>query len=337
MKKLRALCTLDRLARLDQKIPEGAPVESKHQNTWLANRRAAATIESDFAKLPKGAVATVDGVAIPQKHFARDFLETADAQDVRRLVDMLARSTFMDDLLHRKGKPLTEADLDVELASRKKEFESKPQYRGVDFAEIVKQSTWLTVDQWKHSRGFRLEAGYSKLAEATATQEDLLAFYEKHIDVFGPTYTVKHLLVRGARDPSAHKGPGPAPQPIEKARAQVEALAADLRSGRKFEDLVQLYSEDTATKLTGGLLEPFTAAAARRFHEPFQKAVAALEVGAVSGPVETPDGVHLIKLERKDPPPPSDMVSGVLKREVGLETFRALWDAATYGVNVRFE
>lgn len=335
-KKLRSNVVLERLARIDQRIPENAPVEPKHQNTWLANRRKEAAVETDPAKLAPGAVALVEGYVILQKDFVRDFLETADKGEIRRVVDMLARSAFMDDVLADRGLALEDADLDLELAARKVDFESKPQYKGIDFAEIVKQQTTLTPDQWKRTRGFRLEAGYSKLGRRGAVKDDVQAYYEEHLAVFGPRFTVRHLLVRGSDRPEAHRGPGPAPQPMAKARAQVEAVVAELKKGKRFEDLVQLYSEDVATKLNGGALEPFTPGE-RKLHDSFVKAVEALDVGQVSGPVETPAGVHLVRLDRKDPPPAVDVVEPLIRRELGLKKFRDLWNAARYGVDLKVD
>lgn len=335
-KKLRSNCVLERLARIDQRIPEAEPVTAKHQNTWLANRRKEAAVELDLEKLPPGTVALVDGSSITYRDFARDFLQTADKSEIRRLVDMLARSVLMDDVLAARKLPLADADLDQELAARKTDFESKPQYQGLSFTDIVKQTTGLEADRWKRTRGFRLEAGYSKLGRHAAMKDEVQAYYEQNLSFFGPRYTVRHLLIRGAEHPETWKGAGPAPQPIAKARVQAEVVAAEIRKGKRFEDLVQLYSEDTATKLSGGVLEPFTPGDSR-LHESFTKAVQSLEVGQTSPPVESPAGVHLIRLDRKDPPPPVDAVEALIRRELGLRRFREAWNAARYGVDVKLD
>ncbi len=335
-KKLRSNCILERLARIDQRIPDAEPVTAKHQNTWLANRRKEAAVETDLDKLGAGTAAMVDGTAITYRDFARDFLQTADKAEIRRLVDMLARSVLMDDVLATRKLPLADSDLDLELQARKSDFEAKPQYQGLSFTDIVKQTTGLEADRWKRTRGFRLEAGYSKLGRHASMKDEVQAYYEQNLSYFGPRFTVRHLLIRGAERPEAWKGPGPAPQPIAKAKMQAEVVAAEIRKGKRFEDLVQLYSEDTATKLSGGVLEPFTPGE-NRLHEAFTKAVQSLEVGQTSPPVETPAGVHLIRLDRKDPPPPVEAVEAVIRRELGLRRFRETWNQARYGVDVKVD
>lgn len=335
-KKLRTLCLLDRLARVDQKIPEAVPVEPKHHHTWLANRRKTAVVETNPDKLPAGAAAVVDGATISLKDFARDYLQKADRAEIRRVLDMIARSTLMEATLKAQGAELTDADLATELAARKAEFEAKPQYQGIDFAEIVRQTTGLTAERWTKSRGFRLEAGYAKLGRRFAQKDDVQEFYEKNLGYFGPRLTVKHLLIRGSDRPASANDKGPPPQPMAKARTQIAAVQAELRAGKRFEDLVQLYSEDVSSKLSGGGLEPFTPGESR-LHPVLVQAALALDVGAISPAIESPVGVHLLKLEKKDPPPSVEAVEPTIRRELGLRRFKELWNAARYGVDVKVD
>ena len=54
-------------------------------------------------------------------------------------------------------------------------------------------------------------------------------------------------------------------------------------------------------------------------------------------PVESPAGVHLIRLDRKDPPPSVEAVEALIRRELGLRRFREAWNAARYGVDVKID
>ncbi|HYC79338.1 MAG TPA: peptidylprolyl isomerase, partial [Planctomycetota bacterium] len=349
-RKLRFTVMLKRLARLDQKLPADVRVEEKHQNTWLANRRREAKIETDLATLPPGVAATVDGRAIAFRTLVAEYLElsrskarkaagkaeTEEARDVRRVVDMLAQAALVEALLAKHGLKLEDADLDAEAAHHKAEWEAKPQYRGLQFEEVFFQRSGITVEQWKKTRDFRLKAGIGKLGQALATRDEVQAWYEKNLSRFGPRYTVKHLLIRGSDAPKPADAAGRSVQPLAKARKQMEAVSAELAAGKRFEDLVALYSEDTATKLNGGGLEPFTPGE-RRLPAEFVALAERLEPGQVGGPVESPAGVHLVKLEKKEPPPPVEEVDGVVRRELGMERFRAAWLAARRGVAVRLD
>ena len=78
--------------------------------------------------------------------------------------------------------------------------------------------------------------------------------------------------------------------PDEDALAQIQA---DLDAGKDFADLAKQYSEDIGSADGGGDLG-YTSGAT--FPEAFEVALALLEVGQVSGAVETDAGMHFIKL-----------------------------------------
>ncbi|MCP4003539.1 MAG: hypothetical protein GY725_05035 [bacterium] len=72
-----------------------------------------------------------------------------------------------------------------------------------------------------------------------------------------------------------------------KAKARVEA-------GEDFADVAKELSDDAATKEQGGDLGRFPRG---RMMAPFDEVAFGLEVGAISGPVETERGVHLIRVD----------------------------------------
>jgi len=78
------------------------------------------------------------------------------------------------------------------------------------------------------------------------------------------------------------------------------ALAAELKSridnGESFEALVLEYSDDLGSAEDGGDVGYTTG---DNFVEPFEQALLTLDVGEVSGPVQTEFGVHLIKLTER--------------------------------------
>lgn len=74
---------------------------------------------------------------------------------------------------------------------------------------------------------------------------------------------------------------------------QLEAIAARVASGEDFGDLAREYSDDIGSREAGGDLG-FSDGTA--FPEAFEEALGELEVGAVSGPIETDSGWHLVKL-----------------------------------------
>jgi hypothetical protein len=91
--------------------------------------------------------------------------------------------------------------------------------------------------------------------------------------------------------------------PIEATQAQrdsVRALLTQLRTrivgGARFEDIARQYSQDPGSASSGGDLGFFSRG---EMVQPFEDAVLALEQGQVSDVVETPMGLHLIRLEER--------------------------------------
>jgi peptidyl-prolyl cis-trans isomerase D len=79
----------------------------------------------------------------------------------------------------------------------------------------------------------------------------------------------------------------------DKDDALIAEIQAKVDADADFTQLVKEYSQDVATAETGGDLG-FTTG--DTFPEAFEQALAALEVGQVSAPVETESGTHFIKL-----------------------------------------
>lgn len=99
---------------------------------------------------------------------------------------------------------------------------------------------------------------------------------------------VRRLLVK--LDPAATEEQKAA------ARTRAESLHKELQGGKDFAELARAQSDDEASKANGGDLGWVE----RSSLEPqLAEAVFALEAGALSAPVETPSGLHLVKVEEK--------------------------------------
>ena len=125
----------------------------------------------------------------------------------------------------------------------------------------------------------RLQDLYAGVAE-----DDVQQAYEQHIEemVLPTQRQAAHILLEFDGD-------------SEKAEAEASLLDAKSRlaAGEEFAVLAEELSHDDASKTSGGDLGYTTG---ELFPAEFEEALAALEVGQISDPVETEAGLHLIKL-----------------------------------------
>lgn len=130
------------------------------------------------------------------------------------------------------------------------------------------------------------------LADPSAVPADeVKAYYEAHQDRFARPEQVRarHILLKLDQD---------APEAEAKdVRSKLLRIKAQLAKGKSFADLAKKYSEGPSNA-TGGDLGWFSRG---MMVGPFEEAAFALESGAVSEPVRTRFGWHLIKLEEHRP------------------------------------
>lgn len=126
----------------------------------------------------------------------------------------------------------------------------------------------------------------------TVDEEEMQAYYDRFNSQMQvpATYRVRHVM----------KKPDPASGDAGRAaaRSQLEALRQQLAEGADFAALAKEHSDDERTREQGGEM-PWIVLTGRENN--FEPAVAELEVGEISGVVETPAGLHLIELLEKRP------------------------------------
>jgi parvulin-like peptidyl-prolyl isomerase len=127
------------------------------------------------------------------------------------------------------------------------------------------------------------------------TDADLRRLYLQH-----PQYqlTVRHLVIlSNEADPPAKRA---------EARSRAESALRRIRGGESFAQVASQVSEEPGAAATGGLLPPGRQGS---WVKEFWQAASALKEGDVSGVVESPYGFHVLKLERRDTVPFSEVRS----------------------------
>lgn len=126
-------------------------------------------------------------------------------------------------------------------------------------------------------------------ADTTLTDEELRRLYEE--DQPGTRVQARHILMGFPDQPTEAQK--------DSVREVMSGILDRVRAGEDFGELARTYSQDRGSGAQGGDLGEFGAGEMVR---PFEEAAFALEPGEVSDLVETPFGIHVIRLDRKTTP-----------------------------------
>ncbi len=114
---------------------------------------------------------------------------------------------------------------------------------------------------------------------------------------------------------------------------EAKAIKAELDGGKDFAQLAQEKSTDPSAKQNGGDLGFF---AKGMMVKPFEDAAFTMEVGAISNPVQSDFGWHIIKLEEKrtSQPPSMEQIAPQLQQQVMFKNFEDQVAALKAGVAI---
>lgn len=231
------------------------------------------------------ALAIINGQPISRKQVMDKLVETHGLPVLQQMIALdLARQETQ-----RRGLQVTPADVQAQFDSALQEIVPASDAQGVTLSPESKQQALQNILQQRcltmpeFMMAMERNAHLRKLVEADfAVDEPTL--HEEFARLYGEKVEVRHIQV-SAGD----------------TRALNEAL--DLLSrGIDFAEVAQRISMNQDTAARGGLMEPFTftdkdiPAALRDY-------AFSLSVGQVSAPLQTGQYVHILKLERRLPPP----------------------------------
>jgi peptidyl-prolyl cis-trans isomerase C len=244
-------------------------------------------------------LATVNGEKIIREDLYRMLEATGippgadDEQSIYRIgIDGLVNSKLVKQYLKKQPSvAVSDKDVDAEFTN----FSEMLKKDGQD-VHVALASHGITVVQVRDDIRSRLS--WNKYIEAVSTDANLKKYVADNKDVFNKTQVqASHIVIRVEPDASlADK---------EKAKQKLVAIKKEIDSNKiSFADAANKYSEDEGNKSSprGGDLGYFVRRG--QFNDQFTAAAFALKKGAVSEPVETPFGYHLILVtDRKEGTP----------------------------------
>ena len=190
--------------------------------------------------------------------------------------------------------------LDLQILSAKgraEKLQTTPEYKSLLAAMEQQCFARVLMDEDRPgSEGQKLK---DKAENPTA--EEVQAYFKANMERYSTPerFTARHILVSLKGAP----GSGDKGLPEAEAKEKVAKIQAELKAGKKFEDLAKEYSDDPGSKNNGGLYKdiPFG-----RFAKEFEEAVRTQEIGKVGEPVKTNFGYHLIVVEARTPKAEAD-------------------------------
>ena len=179
---------------------------------------------------PPGVAASVNGQNIPDSVVSETALQTAGAT----IADRLIINTLVDQEARKQGVQATPSEIDEKIDEIRNQI--KPQT-----LENALEQTHMDVNDLREIQRVRVEA--EKLVGKTIGPVRMV--HVRHIVI----------LVKGVGSGSPS---GRTEHTEDKARAIIAAIQRELKAGKKFGDLATQYSEDSATKKSGGDLGVLT-------------------------------------------------------------------------------
>lgn len=216
---------------------------------------------------------------------------TSSAKFTEMLADQFLVEQLSDGIINSSFVTSSEVAILAALADQKRDFEfARLAYQ--PFKDAVSLSEEQIAEYYnenllQYMTERKLSVEYIELNQAMlvdsqeVTAEQVQARFEQEAASADNSSSLRaaHILLQDSSD------------------EQIAEVQAKLDAGEDFAQLVKQYSQDVATAETGGDLG-FTSG--DTFPESFEQALAALEVGQVSAPVETDSGTHFIKLLEVD-------------------------------------
>ena len=259
-----------------------------------------------FPKGPAGVAATVNGERIPEADVARrvaryktaDKALQTDSPEAKQAMSNI-RDTVVDEMIkwsllvqEAKKKKIvpTPAKIDEAVAEFKKNFKDDGDMK----TQLAKEGKNPGDIRQLLTEGLQVSELQNRwMADASVSEAEIAKFYRENIAEFAVPEGVsaRHILLAF--------GPNPTEADKIALRKRAEDLLKQAQAkGADFAALAQKNSDDKSSAARGGDLGPFPRGV---MEKSFEDAAFGAKEGEIVGPVETPYGYHIIKVENKIP------------------------------------
>jgi peptidyl-prolyl cis-trans isomerase C len=258
-------------------------------------------VEAEDEKASKGIAAVVNGAAINQEEVDRRmdalernlFLEGKvippdKVQEAKqRILERLIDEELLFQESQRKKIEVAQGAISEEIGKLREQFSSDEEFKkGMADMNLSEEDLKSYI---RRSLSIRKLLDEEIVAKVKISDEEVRLFYDTHPDLFQQKEEVRasHILIKAS--------PNMDDSEKREARQKLEGLRERLEQGEDFAALAKAYSE-CPSAARGGDLGYFGKG---KMVKAFEEAAFALEIGELSGVVETDFGLHLIKVTDK--------------------------------------
>jgi len=250
-----------------------------------------------------GLAARVNGVGIANETLEKNYEEYLRENNInvaairypervvamkQETMDLLINQELLWQAAEQQGMVATPEEVSRALDDMQARFRSEAAFRSKLAIEGYTLESYRTHLQ-------RLVSARKYLDQVSAgvavSADEVHAFYTENPDKFRLPELVRarHILLK--------LGPGAEAAAQQAVREKLAGILVQARNGEDFAALANRYSEDTSAT-EGGDLGFF---ARGQMVKPFEDVAFGLQPGEISEPVTTPFGLHLIKVEERQP------------------------------------
>jgi foldase protein PrsA len=217
-----------------------------------------------------GSIATVNGQPLSRD----DFEKQLEASPVaRNILQQMVQEALIDQYAKNNNIDVTDAEI------QQREDQLKQNFPNGSWDEMLKARNLTEADVKKALRE-QLILDKALAKDVTISPAQVKQYFDKNHTAFDKPEQVqaRHILVPDL--------------------ATANKIEAQLKQGKNFADLAKQYSTDPGSKDKGGELGWFRRG---QMVPAFDKVAFSLPVGAISQPVKSPFGYHIIQVEGKQP------------------------------------
>lgn len=262
--------------------PETTAGKAEESDAVAVVVNGVAVTESEVQTVIQKALGRLKGQVAPQ------VLKMYQQKIRKDVLERLVSERLLEEQIKKKNITVSDEDVDEKIRQI-----AAQQQLTVDDLKALLVAYGKNIDELREQA--RLGTAYEKLIESESagkinvTQEEAKKYYEENINQYKVPEQLRasHILIS-----TRPTEPNSDPSKIKaEAMAKAESLLKQIKSGADFAELARTHSSCPSGKV-GGDLDYFTKG---KMVPEFEKAAFALDVGKVSGIVETSFGYHIIK------------------------------------------